>query len=90
MEVVEANHPLTISWISDDELESNPNLVRTMSVKPPTGSGQVRMIRVGDAVDFQPCGGTHLKTTGEIGKIAVSKVENKGKKNRRINVCLVE
>jgi misacylated tRNA(Ala) deacylase len=90
MEVVEANHPLTISWISDDELESNPNLVRTMSVKPPTGSGQVRMIRVGDAVDFQPCGGTHLKTTGEIGKIAVSKVENKGKKNRRINVSLVE
>jgi misacylated tRNA(Ala) deacylase len=90
MEVVEANHPLTISWISDAELESNPNLVRTMSVKPPTGSGQVRMIRVGDAVDFQPCGGTHLKTTGEIGKIAVGKIENKGKKNRRINVSLVE
>ena len=90
MEVVEANHPLTISWISDAELESNPNLVRTMSVKPPTGSGQVRMIRVGPAVDFQPCGGTHLKTTGEIGKIAVGKIENKGKKNRRINVSLVE
>ena len=90
MEVVEANHPLTISWISDAELESNPNLVRTMSVKPPTGSGQVRMIRVGDAVDFQPCGGTHLKTTGEIGKIAVGKIENKGKKNRRINVSLLE
>ena len=90
MGVVEANYPLTISWIKDTELESNPNLVRTMSVKPPTGSGQVRMIRVGDAVDFQPCGGTHLKTTGEIGKIAVGKIENKGKKNRRINVSLVE
>ncbi|MDA0340670.1 MAG: alanyl-tRNA editing protein [Proteobacteria bacterium] len=88
MEVVEANHPLTISWISDAELESNPNLVRTMSVKPPTGSGRVRMIRVGDAVDFQPCGGTHLKTTGEIGTIAVGKIENKGKQNRRINVAL--
>lgn len=88
MEVVEADHPLTISWISDAELESNPDLVRTMSVKPPTGAGKVRMIRVGDAVDFQPCGGTHLKSTGEIGKIAVSKIENKGKQNRRINVAL--
>lgn len=89
MEVVEADHPLTTSWISDAELESNPNLVRTMSVKPPTGAGKVRMIRVGDAVDFQPCGGTHLKSTGEIGKIAVGKIENKGKQNRRINVALL-
>ena len=88
MEVVEADHPLTVSWISDAELESNPDLVRTMSVKPPTGAGKVRMIRVGDAVDFQPCGGTHLKSTGEIGKIAVGKIENKGKQNRRINVAL--
>ena len=88
MEIVEADHPLTISWISDEELESNPDLVRTMSVKPPTGAGKVRMIRVGDAVDFQPCGGTHLKSTGEIGAIAVGKIENKGKQNRRINVAL--
>ncbi len=88
MEVVEADHPLTISWISDAELESNPDLVRTMSVKPPTGAGKVRMIRVGDAVDFQPCGGTHLKSTGEIGRIEVGKIENKGKQNRRINVAL--
>jgi misacylated tRNA(Ala) deacylase len=88
MEVVEADHPLTISSISDEELENNPDLVRTMSVKPPTGAGRVRMIRVGDAVDFQPCGGTHLKSTGEIGRIAVGKIENKGKQNRRINVVL--
>jgi len=88
MEVVEADHPLTVSWISDAELESNPDLVRTMSVKPPTGAGKVRMIRVGDAVDFQPCGGTHLKSTGEIGKIVVGKIENKGKQNRRINIAL--
>jgi misacylated tRNA(Ala) deacylase len=89
MEIVEADHPLTISSISDEELASNPDLVRTMSVKPPTGAGKVRMIRVGDAVDFQPCGGTHLKSTGEIGPIAVGKIENKGKQNRRINVALL-
>jgi misacylated tRNA(Ala) deacylase len=88
MEIVDADLPLTISWISDAELESNPDLVRTMSVKPPTGAGKVRMIRVGDAVDFQPCGGTHLNSTGEIGQIAVGKIENKGKQNRRINVVL--
>jgi misacylated tRNA(Ala) deacylase len=88
MDIVKADHPLTISWISDEELESNPDLIRTMSVKPPTGAGKVRMIRVGDAVDFQPCGGTHLKSTGEIGPIAVGKIENKGKQNRRINVVL--
>ncbi|MDA9975260.1 alanyl-tRNA editing protein [Alphaproteobacteria bacterium] len=88
MDIVEADHPLTISWISDEELKSNPDLIRTMSVKPPTGAGKVRMIRVGDAVDFQPCGGTHLKSTGEIGSITVGKIENKGKQNRRIKVTL--
>jgi misacylated tRNA(Ala) deacylase len=88
MEVVNADLPLSISWISDEELARNPDLVRTMSVKPPTGAGKVRMIRVGDGVDFQPCGGTHLRSTGEIGQIAVGKIENKGKQNRRINVAL--
>ncbi len=90
MAVVEADHPVSISWITDEELETNPDLVRTMSVKPPTGSGRVRMIRIGDAVDYQPCGGTHLKSTGEIGNVAVGKIENKGKQNRRINIALVE
>lgn len=84
--VVDGNHPVSISWITDAELEANPELVRTMSVKPPTGAGHVRMISIGDAVDYQPCGGTHLKSTGEIGRITVGKIENKGKQNRRINI----
>ena len=86
MEIVDRNYPVISSWISDQELQENPNLIRTMSVKPPTGTGQVRMIRIGDAIDFQPCGGTHVKSTGEIGKIKISKIENKGKQNRRINL----
>ena len=86
MEIVDRNYPVVSSWISDQELQENPDLIRTMSVKPPTGTGQVRMIRIGDAIDFQPCGGTHVKSTGEIGRIKVSKIENKGKQNRRINL----
>ena len=86
MEIVDRNYPVVSSWISDQELQENPDLIRTMSVKPPTGTGQVRMIRIGDAIDFQPCGGTHVKSTGEIGKIKISKIENKGKQNRRINL----
>ena len=86
MEIVERNYPVTSSWISDQELQQNPNLIRTMSVKPPTGTGQVRMIRIGDNIDFQPCGGTHVKSTGEVGKIKINKIENKGKQNRRINL----
>ena len=88
METIKADYPLSISWITDEELEDQPDLVRTMSVKPPIGLGWVRMIRIGDALDFQPCGGTHLRSTGEIGLIAVGKIENKGKQNRRINVAL--
>ena len=86
MEIVDRNYPVMSSWISDQELQKNPDLIRTMSVKPPTGTGQVRMIRIGNAIDFQPCGGTHVKSTGEIGKIKISKIENKGKQNRRINL----
>lgn len=88
--LIAADHPLTISWITDDELTSNPDLVRTMSVKPPMGAGRVRMIRIGDDVDYQPCGGTHLKSLGEIGRVAITKIENKGKQNRRINLALVD
>ena len=88
--VVAGNHPVDISWIDDAALAANPDLVRTMSVKPPTGSGRVRMIRIGDAVDYQPCGGTHLRSTGEIGGIEVSKIENKGRMNRRINIQLTD
>jgi misacylated tRNA(Ala) deacylase len=86
--LVEADHPLEISWITEQELESNPDLVRTMSVKPPMGAGRVRMIRIGEDVDYQPCGGTHLKSTGEIGGLVIGKIENKGKQNRRINIAL--
>lgn len=89
-DLIAADHPLTISWITDDELTSNPDLVRTMSVKPPMGAGRVRMIRIGDDVDYQPCGGTHLKSLGEIGRVAITKIENKGKQNRRINLALFD
>ncbi|MGR3759211.1 alanyl-tRNA editing protein [Roseobacteraceae bacterium NS-SX3] len=78
-------------WISDAELDANPQLVKTMSVSPPRGTGQVRLVRIGTAeeqVDLQPCGGTHVKRTGEIGRIRLGKVEKKGKQNRRIYLHL--
>ncbi|MCF8479562.1 MAG: alanyl-tRNA editing protein [Rhodospirillum sp.] len=87
--LVAANHPLDIRWITDDELDAQPDLVRTMSVKPPTGSGRVRLIEV-TGVDLQPCGGTHVRATGEIGPVRVSKIEKKGKMNRRVTVVFEE
>jgi misacylated tRNA(Ala) deacylase len=72
-------------WITDDELDANPELVRTMSVQPPRGSGRIRLMEV-EGTDLQPCGGTHVARTGEIGRVAVSKIENKGKRNRRVNI----
>ena len=72
-------------WITDEELSNNPDLVRTMSVSPPSGSGKVRLLEITD-VDLQPCGGTHLARTGEVGRVRVSKIENKGKRNRRVNI----
>ena len=91
--LIEADHPITTSWITDEELEANPDLIRTMSVKPPMGSGKVRVVQIGaddNVVDFQPCGGTHVKSTGEIGRIRVSKIENKGKQNRRFHIVFEE
>ncbi len=87
-DLVAANHPVSERWITDAELEANPHLVRTMSVKPPMGSGKVRLVAIGSdgSVDLQPCGGTHVRNTGEIGVLAVAKIENKGKQNRRIRV----
>lgn len=79
------------SWISDDELRANPELVKTMSVMPPTGQGRVRLIRIGEGagqIDLQPCGGTHVTRTGEIGRVSLGKIENKGKQNRRVNLLL--
>lgn len=81
------------SWITDQELEANPDLVKTMSVKPPTGQGRVRLIRIGtegEQVDLQPCGGTHVARTSEIGTVRIGKLEKKGRQNRRVNIHLVD
>ncbi len=83
--LISENHSVFIDSISDDELENNPDMIRTMSVKPPKGQGSVRLINI-DPVDLQPCGGTHVRSTQEIGAIRVSKIEKKGHQNRRINI----
>lgn len=77
--------PMSLRWISDEELEANPELVRTMSVKPPMGSGRVRLVNF-EGIDLQPCGGTHVASSGEIGRVKVQKIEKKGKHNRRVIV----
>jgi len=87
--LVDEDRPVAAGWIDDAELEANPDLVRTMSVRPPTGTGRVRTIRV-EGVDYQPCGGTHVARTGEIGRLAVPKIENKGRQNRRVVVALAD
>lgn len=86
--LVDEDHELEIIWITDEEMAANEDLVRTMSVKPPSGSGRVRLMKIGAHVDLQPCGGTHVKRTGEIGRLEVGKIENKGKHNRRVNIRL--
>jgi misacylated tRNA(Ala) deacylase len=91
--LIAADHPVSTEWITDAELDANPNLIRTMSVKPPSGGGRVRLVRIGtkeNTVDLQPCGGTHVKSTGEIGRVSIVKIENKGKQNRRISVVFAE
>ena len=87
--LIAANHPVTERWITDAELAANTGLVRTMAVKPPMGSGRVRLVAIGadGAVDLQPCGGTHVRSTAEIGPVAVTKIEKKGKLNRRVRVA---
>lgn len=83
--MIAADHAVTTEWITDEELDANPGLVKTMTVKPPRGQGRVRLVRIGD-VDLQPCGGTHVASTAEIGKVRLGKIEKKGKQNRRVNL----
>ncbi len=85
--LVAEDHSISCRWITDAELAAQPELVRTMSVKPPVGSGQVRLLEI-EGVDLQPCGGTHLRQTSEVGAVRISKIENKGKHNRRVNLLL--
>ena len=86
--LIDQDLPVSESWITDAELDANPELVKTMSVQPPRGSGQVRLINI-QGVDLQPCGGTHLKRTSEIGQVLITKIEKKGKLNRRVRMALV-
>ncbi len=90
--LIDRDLPVTDSWITDAELAANPGLVKTMSVRPPVGQGRVRLVRIGQGqgqVDLQPCGGTHVARTGEVGMIALGKIEKKGRQNRRVSVTLV-
>lgn len=84
------DHEVTTQWITDAELDANPGLVKTMSVKPPRGSGKVRLVRIGRDVDLQPCGGTHVTRTSEIGALDLGKIEKKGKQNRRVRIRLTD
>jgi misacylated tRNA(Ala) deacylase len=81
--------PIRHFWIDAEELQARPELVRTMSVRPPTSSGRVRLVEI-EGVDLQACGGTHVRSTGEIGAVSVGKIENKGRQNRRVNLILVD
>jgi len=88
MEMVEANYPVFTRWITEEELAANPGLVKSKNVRPPSGTGRIRLVCIGDnaAIDSQPCGGTHVAATGEIGQIHIGKIEKKGRENRRFRI----
>jgi misacylated tRNA(Ala) deacylase len=86
-ELIALDKAVSHSWIADAELEANPSLIKTMSVKPPMGTGRVRLIAI-EGLDLQPCGGTHVARTGEIGRASVTGIEKKGKINRRVRIAL--
>jgi misacylated tRNA(Ala) deacylase len=88
MDLVKASHPVFTRWITDGELASNPGLVKSKNVRPPMGTGRIRLVCIGEneAIDSQPCGGTHVKSTAEIGDIHIGKIEKKGRENRRFRI----
>ena len=87
--LIAEGRPVGPRWITDEELAAQPELVRTMSVKPPSGAGRVRLMEIA-GIDLQPCGGTHIRNTAEIGAVTVTKIENKGKQNRRVMLAFAE
>jgi misacylated tRNA(Ala) deacylase len=88
MEIVRANHPVYVQWITDEELAANPGIVKSKNVRPPLGMGRVSLVCIGEnaAIDSQPCGGTHVSETQEVGEIHIAKIEKKGKENRRFRI----
>lgn len=88
MEMVKANDPVTLRWISDEEFLANPDIVKSKNVRPPVGAGRLRLVVIGEngSVDSQPCGGTHVSETQEVGEIHIGKIEKKGKENRRFRI----
>lgn len=86
-QLVKDDHEISYQWITLEELDNEPDLVRTMSVKPPRTNNKIRLVKIG-SIDLQPCGGTHVKKTKEIGNIRIGKIENKGKMNRRVNLSI--
>jgi misacylated tRNA(Ala) deacylase len=90
-DLIAGDHPVSTEWITDAELAANPGMVKTMTVKPPVGQGRVRLLRIGSGaatIDLQPCGGTHVRSTAEIGRISFGKIEKKGKQNRRVSILI--
>jgi misacylated tRNA(Ala) deacylase len=85
--MIDADAPVTERWITDAELDANPALVKTLSVQPPRGSGRIRLVEIA-GLDLQPCGGTHVRSTGEIGAVTVTQIEKKGKINRRVRITV--
>lgn len=88
MEIIKANHPLYSQWIDEAELDSNPDIVKSKNVRPPRGVGKIRLVCIGEdaAIDSQPCGGTHVTETAEVGDIHIGKIEKKGRENRRFRI----
>lgn len=88
LELVAADHPVFTRLITEDELAANPGLVKSKNVRPPAGTGQIRLVCIGEnaLIDSQPCGGTHVRSTGEVGEIHIGKIEKKGRENRRFRI----